>query len=143
MLPVEINIKKQKGLDVAIYTPPSQCKNYFTTELTKVLNKYRVNNKNMVNLGDCNMQQTNKILFTFLQSNNFVNIVKSNLYFNSAPESLKDWILTNQPKNPEVMETRISYHLTLIFSFLKISFTKMPPNKLQCRNYKRLEAESF
>ena len=95
MLPVEINIKKQKGLDVATYTPPTQCKNNFITELTKVLNKNRVNNKNMVNLGDFNMQQTNKILFTFLETNNFVNLVKSNLYFNSAPGSCKDWILTN------------------------------------------------
>ena len=32
-----MNLKKQNWLVVAIYTPPSQCKTYFITELTKVL----------------------------------------------------------------------------------------------------------
>ena len=40
MIPVEINLKKQKWLVVAIYKPSSQCKNYFVTELTKILDKY-------------------------------------------------------------------------------------------------------
>ena len=41
------------------------------------------------------------------------------------------------------METRISDHHALIFSFLKSTFTKMPPNKLQYRNYKQFEVNSF
>ena len=36
---VEINLKKQKWLDVATHRPPRQCKNYFITELTKILGK--------------------------------------------------------------------------------------------------------
>ena len=40
MIPVEINLKKQKWLVIAIYTPQSQRKNYFITELTKVLDKW-------------------------------------------------------------------------------------------------------
>ena len=39
MIPVEINLKKQKWLAIAIYTTPSQCKNYFITELTKILDR--------------------------------------------------------------------------------------------------------
>ena len=35
--PVHINLTKQKWLFIAIYTTPSQCKNYFITELTKIL----------------------------------------------------------------------------------------------------------
>ena len=38
VLPVEMNLKKQKRL-VAIYTAPSQPKSYFITEPTKVLDK--------------------------------------------------------------------------------------------------------
>ena len=41
------------------------------------------------------------------------------------------------------METGISDHHALIFSFLKATFTKMPPNKLQYRNYKKFEVHSF
>ena len=32
ILPVEMNLKKQKWLVVAIYTPPLQCKSYFITD---------------------------------------------------------------------------------------------------------------
>ena len=36
------------------------------------------------------------------------------------------------------METSISDHHALIFSFLKTAFTKMPPNKFQIRNLKHI-----
>ena len=47
VIPAEINLKKQKWLVVIIYTPPSQCKNYFITELTKILDKYRGSYENI------------------------------------------------------------------------------------------------
>ena len=78
------------------------------------------------------MQPTNQIL-----ENSFVNLFKSNTCFKSKPGSCIDLILTNEPKsfqNTAVMEIGISDHHALIFSFLKTTFTKMPPNKLQYRN---------
>ena len=41
------------------------------------------------------------------------------------------------------METGINDHHTVIFSFLKTTFTKMLSNKLQYRNCKQFEANSF
>ena len=41
VMPAEINLKKRKWLVVAIYTTPSQCKDYFIAELTKILVKDR------------------------------------------------------------------------------------------------------
>ena len=41
------------------------------------------------------------------------------------------------------METGISDHQAIIFSFLKTTFAKMPPNKLQYRNYMKFEVHSF
>ena len=146
LIPVEINLKKQKWLVAAIYTPPSQCKNYFITELTKILDKCRGSYDNTVISRDFNMQPTNQILETFLEDNNFVNLIKSNTCFKSKPGSCIDLILTNKPKsfqNSGVMETGVSDHHALIFSFLKTTFTKMPPNKLQYRNYKKFEVHSF
>ena len=146
VIPVEINLKKQKWLVIAIYTPPSQCKNYFITELTKMLDKCRGSYENTVILGDFNMQPTNQILKTFLEDNSFVNLIKSNTCFKSKPGSCIDLILTNKPKsfqNSDVMETGVSDHHTLIFSFLKTNFTKMPPSKFQYRNYKKFEVHSF
>ena len=68
-------------LVIAIYKPPSQCKNYFITELTKILDKCRGSYENTVILGDFNMQPTNQILKTFLEDNSFVNLIKSNTCF--------------------------------------------------------------
>ena len=131
---------------IAIYTPPSQCKNYFMTELTKILDKFKGSYENAVILGDFNMQPTNQILETFLEDNNFVNLIKSNACFKSKPASCIDLILTNKSKsyqNSGVIETGISDHHALIFPFLKTTFTKMPPNKLKYRNYKKFEVNSF
>ena len=92
------------------------------------------------------MQPTNQILKIFLEDNSFVNLIKSNTCFKSKPGSCIDLILTNKSKrfqNPGVMEAGVSDHHALIFSFLKTTFTKMPPNKLQYRNYKKFEIYSF
>ena len=146
VIPVEINLKKQKWLVIAIYTPPSQCKNYFITELTKMLDKCRGSYENTVILWDFNMQPTNQILKPFLEDNTFVNLIKSNTCFKSKPGSRIEFILTNKPKsfqNSGVMEIGVSDHHTLIFSFLKTTFAKMPPSKLQYRNNKKFEVHSF
>ena len=92
------------------------------------------------------MQPTNQILNTFLEDNSFVNLIKSKTCFKSKPGSCIYLILTNKPKssqNSGVMETGVSDHHILIFSFLKTTFTKMPPSKLQYRNYKKFEVHSF
>ena len=92
------------------------------------------------------MQPANQILKTLLDDSSFVNLIKSNTWFKSKPGSCIDLILTNKPKsfqNSGVMETGVSDHHAFIFPFLKTTFTKMPPNKLQYRNYKKFEVHSF
>ena len=92
------------------------------------------------------MQSTNQILETFLEDNSFANLIKPNTCLKSKLGSCIDLILTNRPKsfqNSGVMKTGASYDHALIFSFLKTTFTKMPPNKLQYRNYKKFEVHSF
>ena len=125
-----------------MWTVTPQCKNYFIPELTKKLDKYRVSYENTVILGDFNMQPTNQILETFLEDNNFVNLIKSNTCFEWKPASSINLILTNKPKVFKTQEWWSDHH-ALILSFLKTTFTKMPPNKLQCRNYKQFEVNSF
>ena len=145
VIPVEINLKKQKWLVKAIYTPPSQCKNYFITKLTKILDKCEVSCSTNVILWDFNMQPTYQKLETFLEDNSFDNLIKSNA-FKSKPGSCIDLILTNQPKSFQksgVMEAGVSDHYALTFSFLKTTLNKMPPNKLQYRYYEKFEAHTF
>ena len=116
------------------------------TELIKILDKYRRSYENTVILWDFNMQSSNQILETFLDNNSFVNLIKSNTCFKSKAGSCINLILTNKSKNFQntgVMEIGISDDHALIFPFLKTTFTKMPPNKFQYRNYKQFESHSF
>ena len=145
VIPVEINLKKQKWLVIAIFTPPSQCKNYFITELTKILDKCRGSYENTVILGDFNVQPTNQILKT-LEDNSFVNLIKSNACFKSKPGSCIDLILTNKPKgfqNSGVMEPGVSGHHALIFSFLKATFTKCHQISYNIETIKNLKYTHF
>ena len=92
------------------------------------------------------MQPTNQVLKTFLEDNNFVNLIKFNTCFKSEPGTCIDLILTINPKsfqNKGMMKSGISDHHALMFSFLKTTFTKMLPNKFQYRNNKQFEAHSF
>ena len=50
VIPVQINLKKEKWLVIAIYTPPSHCKNYFITKLTKILDKCRGSDESTLTL---------------------------------------------------------------------------------------------
>ena len=70
------------------------------------------------------MQPTSQILKKILD-NSFVNLIKSNTCVKSKAGSCIDLILTNKLKsfqNSGVMETGISDHHALIFSFLKTAF---------------------
>ena len=97
-------------------------------------------------LGDFNMQPTNQMFKKFLEYNSFVNLIKSNTCFKSKPESCNDLILANKPKgfqNSGVMGTGTSDHHALIFSFLKTTFTKMPPNKFNLETIRNLKYVHF
>ena len=65
MVSVEINLKNQKWLFAAIYTPLSKCKNYFVTESTKVLDKFNTF-ENISIIGDSNLELTNGKTTTFM-----------------------------------------------------------------------------
>ena len=78
VIPVEINLKKQKWLVIAIFTPPSQCTNYFITELTKKLDKCRGSYESTVILGGFNIQPTNQILETLLIESNLIHVLNQN-----------------------------------------------------------------
>ena len=88
----------------------------------------------------------NQGLITFISDNDFINIIKSNTCFKTSTETYIDLILTIKPKrfqNRGVIEIGVSDHHLLIFSFLKTSFTKMPPNKLRYRKYKSFDKIRF
>ena len=110
VMPVEINLNKQKWLAIAIFTSPSQFKNYFITYLTKLLGKCRGSYETTVMVMDFNIQSTNQILETFLEDNSFVNLIKSNTCFKSKPGCCIEMILTNKPKKFSKLRSNGDWH---------------------------------
>ena len=110
VIPVEINLNKQKWLAITIFTSPSQFKNYFVTYLTKLLGKCRGSYEPTVILGDFNIQPTNQILENCLENNSFVNLIKSNTCFKSKPGCCIDMILTNKPKHFSKLRSNGDWH---------------------------------
>ena len=53
-------------------------KSYFIAELTKFLDKCGSDFRNIVVVGDFDMEPTNQIMTTFMADNDFINIIKSN-----------------------------------------------------------------
>ena len=119
--PFKMNLKRQKWLVVAVYTPPSQCKSYFTTELTKVLDKWRGKFESIGVQRDFNMEPTNQEMTSFMADTAFINIIKSDSFFKTSTGTFIDLILTNKSKrfqNTAVTETGASDHHLLIFKSL-------------------------
>ena len=102
-----MNLKKQKWLGVAIYTPHSQCKSYFIIELTKVLDKCRSNFENIVVLGDFNMEPTNQEMTALMSDKDFIDIIKSNT---CSRTSTGICIEPKHFRNTGVIETGVSDH---------------------------------
>ena len=146
VIPVKSNLKKQNCLVIAIYAPASQCANYFITALTKILDKYWGSYENTVILMDFNMQPTNQIFEAFLEDNSFDNLIKSNICFKSKPGSCIDLLLPKKQKKFQKHRSDGDRHKKSSCPYLLIFknyFTKMPPNKLQYRNYKQLKYIHF
>ena len=83
---------------------------------------------------------------TFMSDNDFINIIMSNTCFKTSTRTFIDLILTNKQKRFQitgVIVAGVHDHRLLIFTFLKTSFTKMPPNKCRYRKYKWFDKIRF
>ena len=98
------------------------------------------------------MEATNQEMTTFMSDNDFINIIMSNTSilntecFKTSTGTFIDLILINKQKSFQitgVIVTGVHDHRLLIFSFLKTSFTKIPPNKFRYRKYKWFDKIRF
>ena len=77
-------------------------------------------------MGDFNSQPTDSIMKDFMYANGFINLIKSNTCFKGKGSCI-DLILTNRKysfKHSNSVETGISDHHHLIYTMLKITFSK-------------------
>ena len=145
IVPFELNLRKEKWMFMCIYRPLSQNKQYFLEKLSELIDHFSSIYDNYIILGDFNMEPSDSILKTFMQSHNLFNLIRSKTCFKGRGFCI-DLILINQTfcfKNSSTFETGLSNHHHLIYSMLKTTFKKEDSKRLIYRDYKNFNNEYF
>ena len=144
-VPFEINLRKEKWLFVSVYKPPSLNNQYFCDSLSELLDFYSSIYYNKVVFGDFNLEISHPVMLSFMNNENFINLVKGNTCCKGKGSCI-DLILTNRRysfKHTSSTETGLSYHHHLIPSMMKTTFEKEESEVLVYRDYKNFNFNSF
>ena len=95
VIPFELNLTKEKWLFVSVYKPPLQSNNYFLNILNDLLDFYSGIYDNKVVFVNFNLEPTNSVMMNFMDSRNFINLIKNNTRFKGV-DSCIDLILTKR-----------------------------------------------
>ena len=144
-IPFEINLRKEKWLFISVYKPPSLNNQYFCDSLSELLDFYSSIYDNKVVFGDFNLDISHPVMLSFMNNENFINLVKGNTCFKGKGSCI-DLILTNRRysfKHTSFIETGLSDHHHLISSMMKTTFEKEQSKVLVYRDYKNFNFDSF
>ena len=75
---MDINLRKEKWLLVSVYKPPSLNNQYFCDSLSELLDFYSSIYDNKVAFGDFNLEISHPVMLSFMNNENFINLVKGN-----------------------------------------------------------------
>ena len=146
VVPVEINLRKQKWLIIAIYKPPRTDTKTFLNNLSNAIDFYNKSYDNIIIVGDFNSGPNNPVMTAFLSEHHLFNHMKNKTCFKSEKGSCIDLILSNKKHSLQhtgTVDTGISDHHHLIYTMLKTTYTKLPPKKITYRVYKDFDRENF
>ena len=138
VVPIEINVRKQKWLILPINRPPQQNSEYFVEEISKLIDKCSRYDHVMV-LGDFNLEPDDIALSSLIQDHDLYNMIKHPTCFKSSKGRCIDLIFTNRKHSfmhSKSIETGFSDHHHMIYTILKTTFIKLPPKKVTYRDYK-------
>ena len=132
IVPIEINIRKEKWLLLPVYRNPSQNKTYFVDNISRITGRYSASRKNLLILGDFNMEVKDNALAPLVEAYKLYSLVKGPTCFKSKRGRCIDLMLTNRKHSfmgNQSFETGFSDHHHLIYTVLKSTFVKLPPPK--------------
>ena len=146
LIPVELNLRKQKWLLLSIYRPQWCKENYFLEQLDLVIDHYMKSIPNLIINGDINMQPTDKKMQEFMEKHKLYSLINTPTCFKTSNPRCIDLILTNKKysfKKSQSFETGESDHHHMVYTIMKTTFVKLPPKKLTYRCYKNFDEYKF
>ena len=146
IIPIEINLRKEKWIIFSIYKPPKQNSVYFLNNLSISIDYYSKSYSNLLVMGDFNLEPLSSDMKSFLDRQGLHNHMKDKTCWKSPNGTCIDLILSNKKyslQNTRVVETGLSDHHSLIYSMLKCNYTKLPARKYCYRDYKKLDNLKF
>ena len=146
LIPLEINLKKQKWLLLSIYRPQWCKENYFLAQLQLIIDYYIKDLPNILINGDFNMEPSDKKMQEFIDKNNLYSLINTPTCFKSSSPRCIDLMLTNRKysfQKSQSFETGESDHHHMIYTMTKTTFTKLPPKTLNYRCYKNFDEHKF
>ena len=127
----ELNLRKDKWLFASIYKPPLQNNQYFVSILSHLLDFYSNEYDNKIVLEDFNLKLSSPSMLSFMDSQNFVGLIKNKTCFKGAGSCI-DLILTDRKYSFKITSsynTRVCDHYHLIYSVMKTTFKCEEPKK--------------
>ena len=143
---IEINLKNKKWLVVAIYRPPSQTKQYFFDEISKILDHYCRQYENFILIGDFNCEIGDDVINDFVDSYELASLVRNPTCFKSGSPRCIDLISTNTKSSFQAtttIETGLSDFHSMIVTVLRGGHVKRRPKIISYRGYGRFGAVDF
>ena len=145
-IPIELNFRKSKWLLLPLYRPPDQDEAYFVEQLQRISDFYNKSSQQLLVIGDFNMITSNPILSSYIENNGMYSLLKTPTCFKSRPGRCIDLMLTNMKHSfmqSQSFETGFSDCHHLVYTILKIRHTKLPPKRIQFRDYRNFTKENF
>ena len=141
ILSIELNLRKSKWLLLSVYRPSKQGCKYFLDKLSECI-LYFSTFDSIIVIGDMNLEPDSPEMSNFIESHSFFNHMKQKTCWKSSRGSCIDLILSNKKHslfNTGTLETGLSDHHSLVYSMLKTTFQKLPPQKISYRKWKNFD----
>ena len=146
LIPIELNLRKDKWFVISLYRPPRQSISYFIEHLSYLLDFYASKYSNVLIMGDFNETATSTEISKLISEHSLYSLVSTPTCFKSVGGRCIDLILTNKKncfQKSGSVETGVSDHHHLIYTMLKKTVKCLPPRKVCYRSYKRFSEENF
>lgn len=146
LIPVELNLRKEKWLLISIYRPQDQKLGYLTKHLSRFLDSCAIKYDNVMVMGDFNDTADSTEISSLIATHDMTSLISHPTCFKSADGRCIDLILTNRRDRfyrYSSLETGLSDFHHLIYGVLKTTYDLRPPIIQAYRSYKNFSPETF